>query len=236
MIYLIFLLFYLRISSLHTFLCKLTNLKLKRIRGPEIPSSLSYGVLFIFFQFLFSIFFKIRPSVLSGVKRLDLFHPFYNQFLYSALFLHLIIKFLLFLFSIFLDSEMNIILLLICISISSIIDVYHYITYPFYIIGKYCYTTYISHQLHGMDTLVYLPLESVECQYCGIDIKLHPINYRVDLYYFLRLIFMFFIFIRYWIIREPYFFAAVNTVIIISYLSENNLFFMYVYLIIHTTK
>jgi len=53
----------------------------------------------------------------------------------------------------------------------------------------------------------------------------------VDRYYILRLVWLFFLSIRYWIIREPILFAVINFTVFINFLQDHNRWLLFIYLL-----
>lgn len=191
-------------------------------------------ITYLSYQFVILVFAKIYKFL----KKSLLIHPCYYDFIFSGFFLHLLFKFLLFLFfNLILNGSFNIILLLLSIYICTIIDVYYYIHYVIDKIIKYCfaYFNYVPAEFFEP----YEPESEYMRHYTLVSRKMYGKNYcsynlnaERTRFYFFSLFFLIPITIRYFIIREPYFFAILHSFIIINYLQDFNLYYLFIYLFI----
>lgn len=167
-----------------------------------------------------------------------LIHFKYYDFFYSGLFLHLLLKFGLYVcFNLQLYGEFNIILLLLSIYLCSIIDIHYYIYLILYKIIKY-----LLRYFHGIPAEYFYPY-APESEYMHLYLSyLHEYpeynfsynhNKERDRYLLIfRPIFLSITAIRYFIIREPLLFVVIHIFIIVNYLQDYNIILLYIYLLI----
>lgn len=173
------------------------------------------------------------------LKESLLIHHRYYDFIFTGFFLHLLVKFLLYIcFNLNLDGNFNIILLLLSIYLSTIMDIYYYIHYIIDKIIKYCFYYFELpvaefFEPWGTHEQEALREQSILWQkYNGINYCSYNANKERTRYYFFRLFFLIPISIRYFIIREPYFFAVLHSLVFINYLRDLNLYYLFIYLFI----
>lgn len=176
-------------------------------------------------------------------KQTLIIHFKYYDFFYSGLFLHLLIKFLLFLaLKIQLYGEFNIILLLLSIYICTVLDIYYYIHKIFYTCIKY-----LLRYFEGIPAEYFYP-DAPEAEYMRLYLSYlykmpeynfsYNFNKERDRYLLIfQPIFISLITIRYFIIREPLLFLVIHLFVIVNYLQDLNVILLYLYiLILHVSR
>lgn len=169
-------------------------------------------------------------------KKSLIIHYRYFDFLFSGLFLHLLIKILLFsAISLQLDSQFNLILLFLCLYVCTLVDIYYYIHYIIHRSIKYVFY-YLEHTM--FDSYIYQPENIYWRHATRFKIKYEKekisenYNSERDRFHFFKHFFSFFISIRYFIIREPYLFSMLHILVFTNYLQDYSLSLLFVYLFI----
>ena len=184
---------------------------------------------FLFLTYYFILLLNVVLPLMVKIPKIlyakQLIHYQYLQFFYSGILLNLFLKCLiLLLLQLKLESHENLILLFICISISSIINIYKYIIE---IIGHII--LYFNEYWHNTLSFGYMydyPNGFHESEIPGATPRLR------DRFYFFKPILQFFILIRYLIIREPMLYIGIHLLIVLDFLFDKNPIYTYIYLII----
>lgn len=204
-----------------------------------INKTMHINYLILLRQFFILILIKLYKL---GNRTL-LIHFKYYDFFYSGLFLHLLIKILLFLsLKIQLYGEFNIILLLLSIYICTVIDIYYYIHLIFYKGIKY-----LLRYFEGIPAEYFYPY-APESEYIRLYLSYlyklpkykfsYNFNKERDRYLLIfQPLFLILISVRYFIIREPLLFLVIHLFVIVNYLQDLNLMLLYLYiLILHISR